>query len=168
MLKKEFDVLEKIRDVLSNKVFIKVNATSQEAAEAVVECIKLIDTIEGIHKTTINKKSKKSKDFADEHEDFITDTIKQFDDRNLHSFVFVSDGDCINNIVAGNMPERGLISNLIQVFLNMSDVMVPVLNGIGFPTECVRKCEDMHRAFKELGGKLTPPDWDDRSEKIKD
>jgi hypothetical protein len=150
MLSEEEKIFEEIKELLTTKVFPKVNATSQEAAEIVVECIKKIEELEK-HSFDIDRRTRNSTDFADQHEQFIRDTIAKFDERDLFAFLFVSDNKCDQNIFAGSMPQKGLITNTIQMLINVPDTMKPVLSGIGFPPDCVDKCVSVHEFFEKVG-----------------
>ena len=150
MLQEESQMVDKIKEILEKQVFPKVNAASQEAAEAVITCIKEIEKLESIG-YDIDRRTRNSQDFAGEHEELVKETIEAFSKRHLHTFLFVSDHKCDNNIVAGSMPEKGLVLNTIQTLINIPETMRPVLAGIGFPPDCVDKCVSVHEMFEKMG-----------------
>ena len=167
MLRDELKLIQAIEETLSNKVFPAVNAVSEEAANAVMECIKLIKQIQDFQ-NVFDRRTEESMGFAEQHEEFVKDIIAQFDARHLHTFLFVSDNECDNNIVAGHMPEKGLASNTIQTLLNIPELIKPVLIGIGLPEGCANNCDEMHRAFREMTGRQYPPTFKDMQKKDED
>ncbi|MDX1699505.1 MAG: hypothetical protein R3250_02750 [Melioribacteraceae bacterium] len=167
MLREELKLIKAIEEILSNKVFTTVNAVSEEAAESVMECIKLIKQLTDFQ-NVFDRRTEDSMEFAGQHEDFVKEVIAQFEARHLHAFLFVSDNDCDNNIVAGHMPEKGLASNTIQTLLNIPELIQPVLIGIGMPEGCAKQCDDIHRAFRQMTGKDFPSRFKDMMKKDED
>ncbi len=167
MLREELKLIQAIEEILSNKVFPSVNAVSEEAANAVMECIKLIKQLTDFQ-NVFDRRTEDSMEFAGQHEEFVKDVIAQFDARHLHAFLFVSDNECDHNIVAGHMPEKGLASNTIQTLLNIPELIQPVLMGIGLPEGCARNCDEMHRAFRKITGRQYPPQFKDMEKKDED
>lgn len=164
MFTEELKLITAIEDTLSNKVFPAVNAVSSEAAEAVMECIKLIKQLIDVQ-NIFDRRTEDSMDFANQHGDFVRDVIQQFDAKHLHAFMFVSDTECDNNIVAGHMPEKGLASNTIQTLLNMPELIKPVLLGIGMPEGCANGCDQIHKTFHRLTGQNYPERFKDMKKK---
>ena len=152
MLDRDVGVLNQIRIILESDVFTKVNAASQEAAESVIKCINLLQSIED-QQINVDKRTDSTLDFANEHESFVGNFIKQCDDKGLYAFIQLADNKCRNNIIAGTMPSEGIIMNTIQTIVNIPEILEPILIGIGIPSDCVEQCDSMREKIENIRDK---------------
>lgn len=137
------EVLLRIKKNLE-KIFMEVNATSEPATTAIIQCLKDLEvaTKGGIpmKEESINRGSQW---FANKHKEFCMKIGQLFEEKDLHYFIHLSDPSGTNTISYGHMEENLLRKSIAGAMIQSKMMFQGVLKELGMPPNCLECLADV-------------------------